>query len=208
MPSDTLDQLIGDAITSSLSDILYNTFNGDLELLKKAIWNADVDDYVKSDMVQVMGQLYLDGALPKEELGSRIKEIVYSETLLGGYFYSGLVDTICHCHMIDMLPEIQHLYSRGRIDEMAIGPYEDCVDRMFRYPDYEKYICKKPISASDLKGWAMFERDDAGEKADKKEFENFLRELQRGMNKAEKKKKIGRNDPCPCGSGKSISIVV
>lgn len=202
LPSDTLDQLIGDTITTSLSDILYNTFNGDLALLEKAIWKEEVNDYVKSDMIEVMGQLYLDGALPKEELESRIKEIVYSETDLGDFFYSGLADTICRCHMIDMLPEIQHLYRRGLIDEMAIGPYEDCVDRMFQYPDYEKYICKKPISASELKGWAMFEKDDAGKKAEKKEFENFLRELQRGMNKTGKKKKIGRNDPCPCGSGK------
>lgn len=29
LPSETLEQLIGDAVTGSLADILYNTYNGD-----------------------------------------------------------------------------------------------------------------------------------------------------------------------------------
>lgn len=203
LPSDTLDGIIGDAVTSDLKDILYNTYNGDTELLKKAIWNPDVDDYAKSSMTDVMGQLYLDGILPKEEWQGFIKEIVYSDDILGDFFYANLASVICQCHMVEMLQEVRHLYSRGLIDEMAIGPYEDCVDRMFQYLDYEKCFCRKPIHAESLKNWAMFESEEsAGRKPDKKAYEKFVREMQRGMNKVEKKVKIGRNDPCPCGSGK------
>ena len=36
-PADILDYLIGDTVTEGLPQILYHTYNGDLELLKKAI---------------------------------------------------------------------------------------------------------------------------------------------------------------------------
>ena len=60
LPGDTLDYLIGDAITSGLPDILYNTYNGDLEILKKTVKNPDIDDFARGGVLKVMGQLYLE----------------------------------------------------------------------------------------------------------------------------------------------------
>ena len=61
LPRDVLDRMIGDAVTSGLQDILYNTYNGDKELLKTSIKNKNMDDYARSAMLKVVGQLYLDG---------------------------------------------------------------------------------------------------------------------------------------------------
>ena len=60
LPDDTLDFLIGDAVTEGLCDILYYTYNGDLKLLKQTICNVHVDDFAKSAMLGVMKQLYLE----------------------------------------------------------------------------------------------------------------------------------------------------
>ena len=65
LPSDTLDFLIGGAITEGLRDILYCTYNGDLDLLKQGIYNKNADDFAKSAMLDVMRQLYLDKKLEK-----------------------------------------------------------------------------------------------------------------------------------------------
>ena len=67
LPGKVLDYLIGDTVTSTLSDILYNTYDGNLGLLKKTIQNPAVDDFARSAMLKVMAQLYLDGDLEKEE---------------------------------------------------------------------------------------------------------------------------------------------
>ena len=75
LPRDVLDGMIGDAVTSGLQDILYNTYNGDKELLKASIKNKNLDDYVRSAMLKVVGQLYLDGEFGKEELQELIREI-------------------------------------------------------------------------------------------------------------------------------------
>ena len=54
LPSEVIDYLIGDAVTSNLCDILYNTYNGDMELLKESVKNPDIDDYARSSMLKTM----------------------------------------------------------------------------------------------------------------------------------------------------------
>ena len=102
LPQDVLDGMLGDAVTSGLQDILYNTYNGDKELLKSSIKNKNLDDYARSAMLKVMGQLYLDGELGKEELQDLVREIVYDEEEIGEYIYIELIYTMCGCHFVEM----------------------------------------------------------------------------------------------------------
>lgn len=200
LPGDTLDDLIGDAVTSGLSDILYNTYNGDLELLKRAVENPEVNDYAKSGILEVMGQLYLDGDLGKEEFQEYIRQIVYEEEEIGEYVYTELASVICECHFVDMLPELRRLYDDMRVEEDAIGGYDSCIDWMFQYE--KEAFCHSPVNAADmLRGWAMFEQP-AREKGSEKDMEKLLRSVAARQNRPVPKVKIGRNDPCPCGSGK------
>lgn len=61
LPSEVQDYLIGDTITISLSDILYNTYDGNLELLENSIKDPYIYEFSRSAMLKVMEQLYLDG---------------------------------------------------------------------------------------------------------------------------------------------------
>lgn len=208
LPEEVLDYLIGDAVTSGLSDILYNTYNGDLELLKHSIMDTRINEYARSGMVQVMGQLYLDGALMQEELKRFIKDYVHSG-ILSNYAYDEMASVICTCHFIDMLPEIRYMLDNGLMDTMSLGDYDSCVDEMFRYDGREQRFCKSPINAADmLKTWAMFEdsRESRESDASRKDFEKLMEAAVRKYNRPITKKKIGRNDPCPCGSGKKYKF--
>ena len=40
LPKDVVDCLIGDLITEGFKYILYNTYNGDLELVKRSVRNG------------------------------------------------------------------------------------------------------------------------------------------------------------------------
>ncbi len=200
LPEEVVDELLGDAVTTGVPDILYNTYNGDLELLKNSIKNPNIDDFVRNGMIKVMGQLYLDGDLKKEDWQNFIRQIVYEEDEIGEYIYMELATAICSCRFVEMLPEIRHLYKDNRIDASTIGTYEDCVDMMFDYRDSDG--CKTPIYAADmLRGWAMFESTPQ-KRTDKIDMEQLYRSVKAEFDRQEPKVKIGRNDPCPCGSGK------
>jgi hypothetical protein len=194
LPGDVLDYLIGDTITSGLSDILYNTYNGDLCLLKRAIRNPSVDEFARSSMLDVMGQLYKDGILDEADWKDFIRECIHSGEEYS-FFYNALGSMICGCHFVDLLSEIRFLQENDLYDDMTIGGYDDCVDSVYSYR-FDKVFCNSPISTiNKLKGWAMFDQQEKSKKETEKSLKKALKTLTTPQ-------KIGRNDPCPCGSGK------
>lgn len=204
LPGDELDYLIGDVVTAGLKDILYNTYNGDMELLKKTALNSNVDEYVRSGLLDVMGQLYFDGSLDEEEWKAFIKQGVYSGEEYS-YFYNGLGNAICQCHFVDMLSELRYMLDNDLMDEMFFGKYDSCVDNMFEYREYDDKFCISPINTINmLKHWAMFQDESSKEDEEKrmKEFKKYLTMESRKSSNP----KVGRNDPCPCGSGKKYKF--
>lgn len=63
LPGEVLDYLIGDVITAGLKDVLYNTYNGDIILVKNTVKNEFVNEFVRAGLLEVMAQLYCDGIL-------------------------------------------------------------------------------------------------------------------------------------------------
>lgn len=201
MKDDTADYLLGDCITSDLKDILYNTYNGDMELLKKSIQDRDINEFVRSAMLDVMGQLYLDGTLEENEWKDFLKRSIYNGKEYD-YAYNEIGRILCKCHFIDMLPEIRYMFDKDLVDEMCMGKYDSYVDAMFEYREDEGGFCASSVSAAGtLRNWSMFSKtEERG--ADKKDFEKLFRMLEKGEDNSVHKMKIGRNSPCPCGSGK------
>lgn len=201
LPDDTVDRLIGDCITEDLNDILYNTYDGDIELLKKSIQDRNINEYVRSAMLDVMGQLYLDGSLEEGEWREFLKQNVHDGREYD-YVYNVIGYAICQCHFFDMLPEIRYMTDNDLIDEITMGKYDSYVDAMFEYRENESRFCKDSFKAADiLRHWAMFsesEDDIPGEM----DFDKQISMMEKEWDKPVPKKKIGRNDPCPCGSGK------
>lgn len=109
LPDREADALLGDCITSDLSDILYNTFDGNLELLERTIKNADVNVYVRAAMLDVVGQLYLDGILQEGEWKDFLRQNVYCGREYD-YLYDAVGCMLCQCHFYDMLPEIRYMF--------------------------------------------------------------------------------------------------
>ena len=198
---DTVDYLIGDCVTEGLNDILYNTYNGDMELLKRAIQNRAINEFVRSAMLDVMGQLYLDGSLKENEWKGFLRQVAHD----GGdydYTYSKIGYLICRCHFSDMLPDIRYMFDKDLIDEIVMGKYDSYVDAMFTYRERDGDFCKTAIStAGSLRHWTMFSKSESPA-AKEKDFGKLLRDMDREWEEPARRVKIGRNEPCPCGSGK------
>jgi len=207
LPEEVLDYLLGDVITAGLKDILYNTYDGNMELLQDTIRSETVNEFVRSGLLEVMGQLYLDGVLAEIEWKTFLKQNVYRGEEYS-YFYNALASVICQCHFVDMLPDIRYMLDHDLMDEMCLGKYDSCVDYMFEYREWEKNFCVSPINAADmLRGWAMFEEEPkfGNDEKDRKDFEKLMKTMKKQM-EPESVRKIGRNDPCTCGSGKKYKF--
>ncbi len=144
-----VDHLLGDAVTAGLGDALYNTYNGDIDLLKKSIQNRDINEFARAVMLDVMGQLYLDGTLAESKWKEFLKEIVYDGREYD-YIYNAVQYVLCQCHFVDMLPKIRYMYDRGILDEMCMGKYDSCVDALFAYRKPKDRFCKAQMNAADM----------------------------------------------------------
>lgn len=200
LSEDTVEYLIGDCKTEGLRDILYNTYDGDIALLKESVQNRDIDQFVRSSMLDVMGQLYLDGTLPENEWKEFLKVIIHDGREYD-YVYNATGQVLCQCHFIDMLPEIRYMFDRNLLDEITMGGYDSYVDAMFEYLEDEKNFCEPTFNAADnLRHWAMFS-ESQDRAPGEKDLKKALRMLEKEWNQPAQKK-ISRNAPCPCGSGK------
>ena len=110
-----------------------------------------------------------------------------------------------------MIPELRRLYLDNRVDQFALGGYDEWVDYLFMYKEGKAPFCKAPVNAAErLKSWGMFGdpvRDSAMEDEEQRDkldeaFDNILDQFGGRTAQQRVSVKIGRNDPCPCGSGK------
>lgn len=204
LPGEVLDILIGDTVTEGLRDILYSTYNGDWEAVRDYLIYEDCYDYAKCAALDLAVQLYLDGALEKQELTGLFEKLIYHPEVCDDvYFDTRIAGSICQCHFIEMLPDIRYLYEEDRLDESVFGYYDSFVDYMFEYRD--KAVCQKIGDAANrLRKWAMFKQDPE-QHFDKKAYEKLLKGMSKDLAASRqivKNEKIYPNDPCPCGSGK------
>jgi len=203
LPEEVVDYLIGDAITEGLKDILYSIYDGDIERLRDYIINTECSSYAKAAGLDVCVRLYLDGIMEKEDLVSLFLTLIYHPVIADDYeLDTMMIGCICDCHLVFMLPDIRYLYEQERVELTVHGEYDSCVDLMFEYKENDRNICQRVENAADyLRHWAMFEQDDRT-KIRKKDYEKFMRDLNRGINQRGKEKKVYPNDLCTCGSGK------
>ena len=206
LPDEALDYLLGDLTTDGFKDIVYNTYNGDIELLKNIILDESVNEFIRAELLEVMGQLYLDGTLEENEWKNFLRQSVYSGEEYS-YFYNEIASMICKCHFVDMLPHIRYMLENELMDENFLGEYDSCLDYMFEYREEDKKFCQTSIKAAEtLKSWNMFEQEVTSnvvsDKETRKEFEKFMK-MMTGQNTVHK---VGRNEPCPCGSGKKYKF--
>ncbi|MGL6200909.1 MAG: DUF1186 domain-containing protein [Lachnospiraceae bacterium] len=103
LPGEVLDILIGDTVTEGLRDILYSTYNGDWEAVRDYLIYEDCYDYAKCAALDLAVQLYLDGALEKQELTGLFEKLIYHPEVCDDvYFDTRIAGSICQCHFIEI----------------------------------------------------------------------------------------------------------
>lgn len=185
-----IDYLLGDILTEDLKNIFYSTFDGNYNALIGLIKNYNNNEYVSSAALYVLCKLYEDGKYSKEEI-LKVLDMIYqcdNELLYSDlpYIYSAL-------HFYEYLERIKDIYVSPLYAPYMGYSLDEVMDNMFNYDD-DKEFCAYTDIHNDFIKLGMFEK----EKKENLSYEKFKRKHAYPI----KKIKIGRNDPCPCGSGK------
>ncbi|MGR8999593.1 MAG: DUF1186 domain-containing protein [Gammaproteobacteria bacterium] len=204
---DALDAT-GDLVTEDLNRILASVCQGDLSLIKQLIEDPKHNEFVRSAALKSLLVLYNGGQLAREEL------ITYFQTLIDDKleqeedpsFWGALVNCCSKIYPEELHDVLVDCFERELVDTDMIN--KDDLDHSMRLGK-EQTLAKLKTNRhtqfiddviSEMEWWACFDPEPPSTRS--KTFPSAGFDFHRPTNNASKKTKIGRNDPCPCGSGK------
>jgi hypothetical protein len=206
-----LDELFGDHLTESFGRCLGSMSGGDLQPLMALADDAHADVWARSAALEAMKVCVVEGHAPREEVIAYAKELAEREAAAvrsgwsanewGFDFLNSVVDLATDLGAVEMLPAIRGWFDEELLEETHADlpfieasisePFEQAAQRM---RERRKGYVGEP--ASEMAWWACFTEEeddrDEGDVGWAPAAKPYVRE----------EPKIGRNDPCPCGSGK------
>lgn len=191
LDEDCLDMVLGDALTETMPNVLYSAFNGDIVALQAVIADDTLEPFARDAALRALGGILRDGMYAREDAVSFFRERLSAlgsgenEELFGAL----LVKQIADNGLYELAEDVREVYRQEKIDLEFEGDFDDFFDDLFH--ETQDFHAVKVIedTAEELSTWACFAREPKAGKPTMKELLSW---------------NVGRNDPCPCGSGKKF----
>ena len=215
-PCDDLDEIFGGAITETTHRVMAAVFDGDPRPLYEVILDPDADEFVRSRMLEVIAMVTLRGEMPRTE-AVRFLRACYSELEQNEcWVWYGWQSAIALLGLVELKPLVEQAFSRGFISigwlrfehfEQDLRQGIDDPAALIRQSDGEYDLFGDTIE--ELSTWYCFQPEDTRvrpEDTRRREREDVRPNvvLWRAGTAVNRYKSVGRNDPCPCGSGRKF----
>jgi hypothetical protein len=205
LPRDVLDTILGDCITETTHRVMAAVFDGDPAPLYEIIRDPEADEFVRAKMCQTIAMLTRRGDLPRDATAAFLRDcFLQLEPQKDCYVWSGWVDAVAWLGLTELKPLVQRAFLRGSIDPgwLAFTDFEEDLQYTVDHPDAEPLHTDGNLAlfgdtVAEMSGWAGFKPSAPGNDTSDWGLRTSL-----GMPHHEPLRKVGRNDPCPCGSGK------
>ncbi|MDQ3111292.1 MAG: DUF1186 domain-containing protein [Bacteroidota bacterium] len=228
---DYLDFYYGDHLTETFWEIIMKLGAQQPEVLKAFMLEGNYHEFSRSVITAAMEQIALHFPERKEEVIQWYRDIllfflenINDDSLIDMGVISGMVGDLVALRAVSMEPLIEELYRENLVFDFYAGSLES-VKNDLHSPTDQKYSNKRELlSIYDrydhiLKTWASYNEDewdeDEMEDWDEDEVEDWdddesddwdnekdIPSIGFAQPVVRSEPKIGRNDPCPCGSGK------
>lgn len=218
---ETVYKLFGDAVTEEMPRLLADVHDGDLTPLHTLIENPSADEYVRDCGIGCLGTLHLRGQIPLEELQRYFAEL-YDHRLERepSHIWESLVNYSASLGMVELLPRMRqpHVTELASLMPEDWDYFETIIHTNTRPTGPDRWNQPIPDVVAHLEQWHSTDPDDdinwdidgIDWDDDELDLEDSgidtchdpyfdIRNLPGMPVTAEPK--IGRNEPCPCGSG-------
>ncbi|MDR0233201.1 MAG: DUF1186 domain-containing protein [Zoogloeaceae bacterium] len=182
--SDFTEYWLGDVITENFGSILASVATvGDIPRLKTIIENAELDTFHRLAALTALQTLYTEDAYPRDDYFAYLHALLrepHEDTTFTAFVIIDCDDGGAR----EFFPEIEKLFADHLVNEEV-------------------------IKLRDIQGLLNADKETAKQELKKRRYNRFVRDTVELMGNWDcfKEKpdfgyKVGRNEPCPCGSGK------
>ena len=212
------DDFLGDTITEGLNRVLASVSAGDPQPIQLLIEDDDANEYARGAGLQALGGMMRQGLLDRTRLSDYLKDLYQGKLQREeSHVWNALVmvstdlafpehlELIRQAYEDDLadpgfepLESVEERLETGEVDSHELEQYrfvDDVIDEMSWWACFSE-----TETASDL----PFTDDELPEEEDWDDPQQspLLRNQTSFSGYRRQEPKIGRNDPCPCGSGK------
>lgn len=196
------EDVLGDGITETLRGLLIGTWNGDAARLKQLIESDTADEFARASALDALAYLTRKGEFTDEETRAYLAHLSEAMRPRGGsHVWCAWAIAAANLGYGELRETVADLVRRGFIEsvEMRLDDFDDQLRR----------------TLADPAGWAGFKFDRVAPFTDTigslSKWAHFTERAAEGpyvplpdrtMPHIDPWRKVGRNDPCPCGSGK------
>ncbi len=207
LPRDVLETILGDCITETSHRVMAAVFDGDPDPLYQVIRDPEADEFVRAKMLQTIAIVTRRGELPRGAAAAFLRDCFSQlEPQQDCYVWQGWVDAVAWLGLTELKPLVQQAFQRKSIDPtwLTFKNFEEDLQYTLDHPDAEPLHSDGDISlfgetVAEMSGWDGFQPKVArNESFDRRLSGSF------GTPHREPLRNVGRNDPCPCGSGKKF----
>ncbi|MBN1958727.1 MAG: DUF1186 domain-containing protein [Desulfuromonadales bacterium] len=209
LPTLLMDNLIGDILTQNMPEMLARTCAGRFDTLKELVEDEAVYEFARSAGIDALHALVLTDVMPCEDLGRYCMDLLsHRLQKRSSYIWDEVITISERLRLTEALPLIEEAYQCGWANPETQA-FEE-VSRGMSQPLTEEKIKEWRDKVDNFKtereiayfSHTWSEDDDVSDE----DTDDLLREPRAVRRQVPRKLpaggKIGRNDPCPCGSGK------
>ena len=231
LDNDICDRILGDNLTEGMGSLVGSVATiDDIESIKAVIENIKLDTYQRLAAINALIVMNTRGIYARDDLIAFLGHLL--NTYSDDFDFLGSVVAYCHdVSSRTLYPLIRELYKEGAVETFLLSEqdYEfdpDIPEEQEVLDNVEKRSYLQPITdtVKSMCWWACFkdeERDKQRETAIQAFWDSdpmtkvFNKEMEKRKEKSDlanktkysatpiiKDAKIGRNEPCPCGSSK------
>jgi len=205
-PFDEIDDLLGNGITESLAKIVTGVFDDDAEGLFALMVDRSIDEFIREALFGAATFLAWEGRIQRERFRQFLVRF-HEERLAdnGDQAWAGWLQAIMLLGLRDLVPLVDEAWREGRLSEQWVdrSEFDDELAAAERAPDnidrftqrYLGYIEDVLVSLD----WTRGSEDEFEGDEEQDPWADFDYPNEPVRNPW---RHVGRNDPCPCGSGK------
>lgn len=192
---DALYDMIGDAASETLPAVLLSLYDGDMAGLKKLIETPQADEWGRVAALECFSALAVNGVITLQDaqdyLGGLFEALQPREAHPVWYGWQGCIAML---GLNELEPSVARAFRQGLVDKNVLDFEDFQADlRASRAaPSLKEVFEERGVTPIDdgVEILAVFDEEYAEEEPQEPAQNQF--------------RNVGRNDPCPCGSGKKF----
>ncbi|WP_066215645.1 SEC-C metal-binding domain-containing protein [Flammeovirga sp. MY04] len=200
------DVYFGYETTDWLYEACYKVFKDDLEIVKEYLMETKLDTFARLAMIKGIACIVFENPIRKKYVLQLFKEVLHfyatteEDHIVDSSLNAMFIEIVMDLEMDDCFHEIIKLNEAERVDPAYLGDFQQYLANLDPLADKSyKYEVRSLI-----KKYEMFQEESKfqPETFEEEEILKSFEEYKNSIIKNSSEIKVGRNDPCPCGSGK------